>query len=175
MSDVSSVSREPLAMIAAMAKNRVIGRAGGIPWHHPGDQQRFKRLTMGHALIMGRATYDSIGRPLPGRRTIVISRNPALRIAGCEVAPDLDTAIALARTTDPEPFIAGGEQIYAAALPRATTLHLTLLDDTHPGDTYFPELDEAAWQETERQREPGLSYVTLVRRASRLGYPRRQP
>jgi dihydrofolate reductase len=161
---VSEPARKPLAMIAAMAKNRVIGREGGIPWRHPEDQRRFKRITMGHALIMGRATYDSIGRPLPGRRTIVVSRNPALRIEGCEVAPDLDTAIALARGTDAEPFIAGGAQIYAEALPHATTLHLTLLDDSHPGDTYFPVLDDTEWAETERSREPGLTYLTLVRR-----------
>ena len=157
--------RPPLAMIAAMAKNRVIGRDNKIPWHHPDDLRHFKQLTLGHALIMGRATYDSIGRPLPGRRTIVVSRNRALRIEGCDVAPDLDAALALARATDPEPFIAGGGQIYAEALPRATTLYLTRLDDTHLGDAYFPELNEAEWEETERRRQPGLTFVTLVRRA----------
>jgi dihydrofolate reductase len=162
---VSGAPLEPLAMIAAMAKNRVIGRAGTIPWHHPDDLRHFKQLTMGHALIMGRATHESIGRPLPGRRTIVVSRNPALRIEGCEIASDLDAAIALARSTDAEPFVAGGGQIYAEALPRATKLYLTLLDDTHVGDVCFPELDDAQWQEIERSRKPGLTWLTLVRRA----------
>jgi dihydrofolate reductase len=161
---VSTTAREPLAMIAAMAKNRVIGRDGAIPWHHPDDMRHFKQVTMGHALIMGRATYDSIGRPLPGRRTIVVSRNQGLRIAGCEVAKDLHTAIALARSTDAEPFVAGGGQIYAEALPYATKLYLTVLDDTHLGDAYFPELDQSEWQELERRRQPGLTWVTLARR-----------
>jgi dihydrofolate reductase len=161
---VSTPVHEPLAMIAALAKNRVIGRAGTIPWHHSEDLKHFRRTTLGHALIMGRATYDSIGRPLPGRRTIVISRDRALRIAGCEVVGSLADAIALARQSDPEPFIAGGGQIYAEALPLATTLYLTYLDAEHEGDVSFPELDATEWSEVERTRGEGLAWVTLVRR-----------
>jgi dihydrofolate reductase len=156
--------RPPLMMIAAMTPSRVIGREGSIPWHHAEDMRRFRRETRGHALIMGRATFDSIGKPLPGRRNIVISRNPALRIDGCEVAPSLDRALELAREHDPEPCILGGAQLYAEALPRATRLVLTHLDQEHEGDVYFPELDAADWIESERLRVEGATFVTLLRR-----------
>jgi dihydrofolate reductase len=112
---------------------------------------------------MGRATYDSIGRPLPKRRNIVVSRQPGLRIEGCEVAGSVDEAIALARQTDREPFILGGAQIYAAALPRATRLELTWLHQEHAGDTRFPEIDPAQWKETARRESEELTFVTLER------------
>ena len=153
-------------MIAALTPSFVIGKDGGIPWRYSEDMKRFKRLTMGHALIMGRATYDSIGRPLPGRRNIIISRKPGLQIAGCEVVRSLADAIALARPNDPEPMIGGGGVIYGEALPLATRLYLTWLDEDHPGDVYFPRFDPSEWIETERVRssEAPVTYVTLDRR-----------
>ena len=160
----ASAARKPLALIAAMTPSRVIGREGGIPWRHPEDMRHFRRMTQGHAVIMGRATYDSIGKPLPGRRNIVISRNPELEFAGCELVSSLERAIELAREHDEEPRVIGGGQIYAAALPLATRLFLTYLDQEHAGDAYFPELDAREWREVERQRAPGLTFVTLERR-----------
>lgn len=155
----------PLAMIAALTPSRVIGRDGGIPWRYSEDFQHFKRITMGHAVIMGRATYDSIGKPLPGRRNIVITRQD-LTLPGCEVVHSLAGALKLARETDPEPMIMGGGAIYAEALPLATRLYLTYLDEEHEGDVYFPAIDPREWTETERRRseQHPLTYVTLDRR-----------
>jgi dihydrofolate reductase len=153
-------------MIAALTPSYVIGRDGGIPWRYSEDLKHFKRVTTGHAVIMGRATYNSIGKPLPNRRNIVVSRNAQLQIPGCEVVGSLTAAIALARETDPEPMIAGGGAIYGEALPLATRLYLTYLDEDHPGDVYFPRFDPTDWIETERRRssEAPLTYVTLDRR-----------
>src|SRR5690242_9113295 len=100
---------EPLALIVALSMpGRVIGRGGVLPWHFPEDLRFFRRMTTGHAVIMGRKTYESVGRPLPNRRCIVVSRSPGLVLEGCEVVSTLEAAIALARTTDPEPFVIGG-------------------------------------------------------------------
>lgn len=163
-----SAGRQPLAMIAAMTPSRVIGKRGShrLPWHYPEDMKRFREVTRGHAVIMGRATFDTIGKPLPGRRNIVVSRNPALQIAGCEIAGSLQRALQLAREQDPEPCVLGGAQIYAEALPLATKLVLTILDAEHEGDARFPEFDPQEWIETERERGRGLTFVTLQRRAA---------
>jgi dihydrofolate reductase len=154
---------KPLAMIAALTPERVIGDAGTIPWHYPEDMKHFRTVTAGHAVIMGRATYDSIGKPLKGRRNIVITRDRALRIEGAEVAHDLESAIALARASDEQPMILGGAQIYAAALPLATRLYLTYVHERHPGSVLFPELDASAWREVERREGTGVTFVTLDR------------
>jgi dihydrofolate reductase len=151
-------------MIAAMTESRVIGKDGGIPWHHPQDMKHFRRVTKGHAVIMGRATYDSIRKPLAGRRNIVVSRNPGLQIEGCEVVDSLERALELAREHDEEPCVIGGAQLYTAALPLATRLFLTCLDDEHAGDTYFPVIDPEQWVEQERRRGEGLTWSTFVRR-----------
>lgn len=153
----------PLVLVVAMAKNRVIGRDGTIPWDLPEDRKHFVDVTRGHALIMGRATYDSIGRPLPKRRNIVVSRNRDLVIAGAEVVASLPDAIALARTEDDAPRIIGGGQLYAEALPQATRIYLTELDDAVEGDAYFPELDAAEWTEVDQRRGQGATYRTLDR------------
>ena len=153
----------PLVLVVAMAKNRVIGRAGGIPWDLPEDRKHFVEVTRGHALIMGRATYDSIGRPLPKRRNIVVSRNAGLAIAGVEVVGSLSQAIALARTDDDAPRIIGGGQLYVEALPAATRIYLTELDEAIEGDTFFPELDRAEWVVVESRRGQGATYSTLDR------------
>ncbi|MBX9632520.1 MAG: dihydrofolate reductase, partial [Burkholderiales bacterium] len=116
--------RPRVSLIAAVASNGVIGRDGRMPWHLPEDLKRFKALTMGHAIVMGRKTFDSIGRLLPGRRTIIVTRQPNYRVEGAEVVSSIDDAIALARNDD-EVFVIGGGEIYAQALPLATRLHLT--------------------------------------------------
>jgi dihydrofolate reductase len=109
----------PLALIVAVARDGIIGRDGALPWHLPEDLRHFKRLTRGHAIVMGRRTFESIGRPLPERRNLVVSRTLAAPPPGVELFPSLDAALAAARTTDPEPFVIGGAALYAEALPRA--------------------------------------------------------
>jgi dihydrofolate reductase len=154
---------KPLVLVVAMAKNRVIGRAQSIPWDLPEDRKHFVAVTRGHALIMGRATYESIGKPLPKRRNIVVSRQHGLSIDGVEVVGSLDEAIALARTEDDAPRVIGGGQIYAEALPLATRIYLTELDAEVEGDRWFPELDRSEWVVSERRRGEGATYLTLDR------------
>lgn len=153
-----------LSLIAAMARNRAIGRDNRLPWHLPDDLKRFRRLTMGAPVIMGRKTYDSIGRPLPGRRNIVVTRQPDAAWSGCTVAHSLDEAIALARDAE-EQFVMGGAELYRLALPRADRLYLTLIDADCAGDAYFPEIDMSAWRERERESgagTDGLRYDFVV-------------
>jgi len=156
---------DPLAVVVAVARNGVIGRGGELPWHIPEDLRHFQRVTTGHAIVMGRRTYESIGRPLPRRRSIVVSRRPGLVIEGCEVAPSVEAAIALARTTDAEPRVIGGAGVYAAALPLATRIYLTRVERDVDGDVSFPSLDPAQWREVERRdgETPGVVFVTLDR------------
>lgn len=140
-----------VSLIAAVARNGVIGRDNALPWHLPEDLKHFRTLTIGHPVIMGRRTYQSIGRPLPGRRNMIISRDPRFRADGCETFPSLERALeACAHTTD-EVFIIGGAQLYAHALPAAQRLYLTEIDRDVPGDTCFPSFDRQRWHERERQ------------------------
>jgi dihydrofolate reductase len=132
-----------IALIVAMSQNRVIGRDGRLPWHLPADLQRFKGLTLGQTLLMGRKTHQSIGRPLPGRRIIVLSRNPDYRAAGCTLVSDLQQGLAAARTS--ELFICGGTEIYRQALPWVERIYLTELLREVAGDTFFPELPAGAF------------------------------
>ena len=127
-----------ISIIVAMGQNRVIGKNGQLPWHLPSDLQRFKRLTMGHTLIMGRRTFESIGRPLQGRKTIILSRNPNFRAAGCDVVTDIKTALQLASSAE-ELFICGGAEIYQQSLPLTERIYLTTLEFNPDGDTVFPE------------------------------------
>ena len=150
-----------IILIAAMAKNRVIGRGNGIPWHIPGEQQRFKGMTMGHTLIMGRKTFESIGRPLPGRKTVIISRNPEYQAAGCLVANNLSAAIALCPTEETI-FIAGGGEIYREALPLATAIYLSVLDREVEGDILFPEFDPQQFREISAERVEGTKPYTFT-------------
>ncbi len=133
-----------IILIAAMAANRVIGRDNTIPWHLPGDLARFRTTTMGHPLIMGRRTFESIGRPLPGRSNIVLSRDRDLILPGCLVVHSLDQALEACRGRD-RAFIIGGEQLYRDALPLADEIILTVLEREVEGDTFFPELPEQAF------------------------------
>ena len=152
-----------LAIVVAIGEGGVIGKDGGLPWRIPEDLQHFKAATMGHAIIMGRKTHASIGRPLPGRRNIVVSRT-ADAFDGCELARSLEEAIALARTTDEEPRIIGGARIYEEALPLATRIILTEVHRKVDGDAFF-HLDRSAWRETSRRpaATEGVEFVTLER------------
>jgi len=146
-----------LALIWAMSRNRVIGRDNDLPWHLPTEMKHFMRTTRGHPVIMGRRTFEAIGRPLDGRTNIVVTRNEAFAAPGVTIAPDLDVAFeaataALGETR--EIMIIGGGEIYAATLPYATRIFLTEIDATPPGDTYFPELDAGTWREVERTPIP---------------------
>ena len=159
-------ARPALVLVCAMAQNRVIGRGAEIPWDLPEDRKHFVAVTKGHAVIMGRATWDSIGKPLPKRPNIVISRNRALSLPGARVVANLGDAIALARADgDDAPRVIGGGQIYAEALPLATRIYLTVLDAAYQGDVLFPELDPAEWSCSEERRGSGALYRTLDRRA----------
>lgn len=150
-----------------MDARRVIGFRGDIPWHYRQDMRHFSRITRGHAVIMGRATYDSMGKPLPKRRNIVVTRNRTLSLPGCDICHGLEEAIALARQHDPLPFVIGGTRLYRDALPLASHLYLTLVPGEHEGDTFFPDFDAAAFEEVERREgEEGLVWRTLLRRRS---------
>jgi dihydrofolate reductase len=137
-----------ITLIAAMAANRVIGRRNAIPWHIPGEQSRFRRTTWGHTLIMGRRTHESIGRPLPGRRNIVVSRSPDYRPAdGCLIAHSLQEAYSLCPAGG-RVFNIGGEQLYRQGIGHAHTLILTILPHPVPGDAFFPEFSPADFRLT---------------------------
>lgn len=139
-----------IAIIVAMDRNRLIGDGDRLPWRLPPDLRRFKALTMGKPIVMGRRTHESIGRVLPGRRNIVLSRNPRYRSPGCEVVSSLDAAITACEDVD-ELMVIGGAQLYAEALPRTRRMHLTLLHASFDGDTWFPDYDEREWREVARQ------------------------
>ena len=158
-------TRAPLALILAVARNGVIGKGGALPWHFSEDLRHFKKTTMGHAVIMGRKTYDSIGRPLPKRRNVVVSNKPAATFPGCETAGTLEEAIALARKTDPCPFVIGGASLYERALPLATEIHLTMIDEDVEGDVYFrADFTDFEEVETRAGQTPGLAFRLLRRR-----------
>jgi dihydrofolate reductase len=161
-----AVAPLPLTLVAAVARNGVIGRAGRVPWDLPEDRAHFRRTTMGHAIIMGRRTWDETGRALDGRRNIVVSRSGAVGGSDREVLGSLPEAIARARTTDPDPMVIGGEAIFRLALPLATRLILTELDFDAEGDTVFPDFDRSAWRATERRRGDRGWYVTYERAVS---------
>lgn len=137
----------PLALIAARARNGVIGLDNRMPWHLPEDLAYFKRVTLGKPVVMGRKTFESIGRPLPGRLNIVVTRNPGWQAAGVQVAHSLDAALALAAAAAPEEImLIGGAELYRQALPQADVLYLTEIDAEFAGDAFFPEVDLARWR-----------------------------
>lgn len=154
-----------------MDEHRGIGLDNRLPWHLPDDLKRFKRLTMGHHLIMGRKTFESIGRPLPGRETIILSRQRDLMYAGCTVVSSLQAALELAESRgEDQVFIAGGGQLYAQALQLADCMHLTHVYTIAPADTFFPEFDRQAWlekhsigQDADRDHAFAATYRYLVR------------
>ena len=160
--------RPRISIIVAYAANRVIGKGGKMPWHLSDDLKRFRRLTMGHHIVMGRKTWVSIGRLLPGRHHIIVSRQPGYQVPGAQVVGSVEAAVAAAGG-DSEIFVIGGAEIYAAALPLADRILATEIERDFEGDVRFPGVDRAAWQETARERgeDPasGLrySFVTLER------------
>lgn len=159
-----------LALIVAMARNRVIGRDNELPWHLPEDLRHFRQLTMGKPLVMGRRTWQSIGRPLPGRPSLVVSRDPAFAAEGAEVFANLSAALERAGVLAEqagvgEIMVIGGAQVYAEALPRAARLYVTEVHAEVPGDTWFPAFEGADWQELAREEyppaegRPGFAFV----------------
>lgn len=135
-----------LELVAAVAANGVIGRGGQLPWHLPDDLRHFKKLTLGHAVIMGRKTFESIGRPLPGRRSIVVSSTLSdAQPAGIELARSLEDALRLAQSSPEPAFVIGGAAIYQAAIPHARVMHLTELDEAVEGDAFFPPFEKSLW------------------------------
>lgn len=142
--------RSQVSLIVAMAENRVIGINNTLPWHLPADLKHFKALTMGHHIVMGRKTYESIGKPLPGRTTVVVSRDRGLKLAGCTVAFSLQAALS-ACGDDTEIFVIGGAEIFSQALKFADTLYITEIKRDVAGNVSFPEFDKQEWQEISRE------------------------
>lgn len=167
--------RVPIAIVAAVARNRVIGRDNGMPWRLPSDLKRFKAITWGKPLIVGRRSHAAIGRPLPGRETIVLTRDRAFQEEGVHVAHDLKDALGLAEAIAEEMgaeeiISVGGGEIYELTLPMTTVMHLTEIDAAPEGDVLFPEYDAAQWRETFREEhaaggrdEYGFTFRDLVR------------
>ena len=162
-----------LVLVVARARNGVIGRDGAMPWHIPADLKRFKRMTVGKPVIMGRKTFESIGKPLPGRQNIVLTRDSAWRAEGVTMVGNLAEAVAAAGL-DPRAradgiMVIGGAQVYADALPSATRVELTEVDADFEGDTVLPGFDPGRWREVAREAHPadgdvpGYAFVTLVR------------
>ena len=155
-------------IIAAMAANRVIGSKGRIPWHMPEELQWFKATTMGHPLIMGRRTYESIGRPLPGRTTIVVSRQSDFSFAGCSMAASVNEALSQCAGRE-KVFIAGGAEIYSLALPFTDTILLSVLEQEVVGDTFFPPVPAQDFIETSAETIPGpLPYTRITYRRKKV-------
>lgn len=156
---------KPIVLVVAVADNGAIGKDGSLPWRIPEDLKHFKSVTMGHAIIMGRKTWDEVKRPLPGRRNLVVSRRPGLLLEGAEVFGSIEAAIEAARTTDAEPHVIGGTSLYEAALPLATRIHLTEVHRDVEADTFFPPFDRGTWREVARRQgeTEGVEFVTIER------------
>jgi dihydrofolate reductase len=171
MANVSPVTRSrPLVyLLVALARNGVIGARGKLPWRLPEDLQHFKRITLGHPVIMGRRTWESLGQALPGRENIVVSRQPGLEAPGASVAASVQAAIALC-AGEPVVFVIGGAEIYAAALPLADGLVVTEIDQDYEGDTRFPSWDRSDWKVSQKEAHTsrdGLRFdFVLYERAS---------
>jgi len=135
-----------LSIVVAMDSNRLIGKDNGLPWHLPADLAFFKKLTTGNTILMGRKTFDSIGRPLPNRCNIIITRNADIEIAGCEVVNSIEKALSLVQS-ETEVMVIGGAKLYQQILPIADRLYITQVEGEFDGDTYFPHYDEDDWLE----------------------------
>ena len=150
-----------ITLLAAVGADLVIGRDGDMPWHLPQDLAHFKATTMGHTMVMGRKTYDAIGRALPGRRTIVITGQQDWHAPGVEVAHSLAEALTLAGPT--EVFVVGGGEVYRQAMPFADQMMLTEIEQSPDGDAFFPTFEPGDWHETAREAHDGFAFVTYVR------------
>ena len=153
MSIETRVTGPSLELVVAAARNGVIGRDNGLPWRLPADLAHFKRLTLGHPILMGRRTWDSIGRPLPGRLNLVLTRDPSFQAAGASVVHSLAEARAAAGGAE-RLMVIGGAELYRACLDAADVVHLTEVDAEPEGDVYFPPFDEADWREVRREAHP---------------------
>ncbi|EWH21959.1 dihydrofolate reductase [Bacillus haynesii] len=141
-----------ISLIAAMDRNRLIGKDNDLPWHLPQDLKYFKEVTKGHAVIMGRKTFESIGRPLPHRENIIITSNKELDIPNCQVMHSAEEAVRFAKNRNEECFVIGGSTLYTDILPFADKLYVTKIDETFEGDRYFPEFNEAEWEIVSRRK-----------------------
>lgn len=160
-----------ISIVVAAAENNVIGKDNGLIWHLPADLRHFKQITMGHPILMGRKTYESIGKPLPGRTSIIITTQKDYVAEGCMVVHSVQEAIEQAKPLDTEICIIGGAEIYMQALPLTDTIYLTRIHHTFEGDVYFPELKEEEWETVEQEHhEPdeknkySYSFLTLKRK-----------
>jgi dihydrofolate reductase len=151
-----------ISAIVAMASNRVIGNRGDIPWKIPGEQKMFKEITLGHTVIMGRKTYESIGRPLPGRTNVVITRQSGYQADGCIVVHDLNSAIQSCPAEENEAFICGGGQLYQEAMSATDRIYLTVLSREVEGDTYFPEISETEFKLSRSDHIDGVEPYEFV-------------
>src|SRR5262245_40106604 len=159
-----------VTLVAAIARNGVIGAGESIPWRLPGEQRQFKELTLGHVLVMGRRTYDTIGRPLPGRTTVVVTRQPDWTPPtgmprGLLLAGSVLEALEIGREVDDEVFVVGGAQIYREALPLADAMVLTWVDLEPSGDTHFPDVDWSLWREVGREQYDGWARASYHRKS----------
>lgn len=155
-------TRPRIVLVAAVADNGVIGRGGDIPWHLPEDLRHFREVTTGHTVVMGRVTYDSIGRPLPNRTNVVVTRDPAWTAEGVTVVGSLEEALTSAGAE--QVMVMGGAQVYEAAMPLADVQVLTEVHQSPDGDTFYPAFDRAEWRETRREPHDGYDFVWLERR-----------
>jgi len=171
-SPIRNPASSRISIIVAYAANRVIGKDGSMPWRLSEDLKRFRQITMGHHIVMGRKTWESIGRVLPGRKHIIISRKPGYEVPGATVVDSADAAIATARG-DSEIFVIGGGEIYALVLPLADRILATEIDRKYEGDTYFPELEVGIWRETAREprhdEAGGFRYSFVTYQRARAG------
>ena len=158
-----------VSAVVAISENHVIGKDNKLLWYLPKDLKHFKEITSGHTVIMGRKTYDSVGKPLPNRRNIIITRQP-ITIEGCEVVNSVEAALDLVKDKH-EVFIVGGAEIYKLAMPLTDRIYLTIVHAEFEGDTFFPEIDERIWKEVSRQDHEAdeknslaFSFITLERR-----------
>jgi len=158
-----------ISLIVAMSRNRTIGQGNALPWHLPADLKYFKRITLGKPIIMGRKTFESIGRPLPGRTNIIVTHELAYRANGCTVVHSIDEAISVAQAHE-EVMVIGGATLFEQILPRAERIYLTEIDEEFAGDTFFPELEQCTWREIQRehhvpdeQNTHAYSFVVLER------------
>jgi dihydrofolate reductase len=152
-----------IVLVAAVAENGVIGSRGGIPWHLSEDLQHFRRVTTGNTVVMGRATFDSIGRPLPRRTNVVITRDPDWTHEGVLVAGSVEAALDLGRGYDGDIMVMGGAQVYQAVMPLATHQILTEVHQSPEGDTFYPTWDSKAWVEEKREEHDGFDFIWWTR------------
>lgn len=160
-----------ISFIVAMDKNRVIGKNNQLPWHLPADLQFFKRVTMGHPIVMGRKTHESIGRPLPGRKNIIVTRNKEYHSQGCLVIHTIEELLDYAQKQNEEIFLIGGSELFKATFPYADRLYITKIEHEFEGDTFFPEFEQSNWnilsleKGTQDEKNPyEFSFMTLERK-----------